>query len=197
MAHENLKFPLSLEKNDTWQPIYGGQHHGTFYMIYIKIHTYEKIEMSKEKPGYSLECSFRLQNFRGAITIGLAEFNNHQFTDEGTETEPEPVLNFNLKVKPFKKRDYLEKVRIPLEKPINSGLIAVFNVFILPPPDCLFDPNDLDNSTYINPYSHLRDGDQYTDVAFRRSGTDEPFRSPEDMGWGKYGFCIPDVCIFE
>lgn len=197
MAHENLKFPLNLKKNDTWQPIYGGQHHGTFYMIYIMIHNYEEIEVAKDQKAYNFECSFRLQNFRGAITIGLNDFRNHQFAVDESDENTENILNFNLEVKPFKKNDHLNNIQILLEKPIESGLIAVFNVFITSPPDCLFNPKDLDNSTYINPYTHLRDGDQYIDVAFRRNGSEEQFRPPEDMGWGKYGFCIPDVCIFE
>lgn len=197
MAHENLKFPLSLEKKGIWQPVFGGQHHGTFYMIYINVLKYEAFEMTEGKTAYKLKCNFRLQNFRGAITIGLVGFKNHQFTTEENDNETETILNFNLNVKPFVKNDYLNDIEVFLEKPIESGLIAIFKVSLLLPPKEIFNPEDLDNSTYINPYTHTRDGDQYMELAFRLSGTNDIFQSPKGMGWGKHGFCLPDVCIFD
>ncbi len=206
MAHENLKFRLQLDFNkdkdkddtDRWQPVFGGQHHGTFYMIYIDIKSYETEKINDDIEIAKLKCSFRLQNYRGAITMGLERFRGHQFeTLEETDNRSETILNFNLEAAPFKKNDYLNDVEITLEKPITSGLIAVFKVFVLPPPASLFDPENLDNSLYLNPYTHLRDGDQYTEVAFRKSGTTDQFRSPTDMGWPGMGFCIPDICIFD
>ena len=127
--------------------------------------------------------------------MGLDNYRSHKFST--TEKDNETILNFNLEVAPFKKNDYLKNVQINLEKPISSGLIAAFNVFIKPPPIELFNPEDLDSSLYLNPYTHLRDGDQFTDVAFRKSGSQEAFQSPAELGWPGMGFCLPDICIFD
>nr|WP_321222368.1 hypothetical protein [uncultured Psychroserpens sp.] len=197
MAHENLKFQLSLTKNDIWQPVFGAQHHGTFYMIYIKIKSYEEVKNEFGKIEHTYDCDFRLQNYRGAITIGLAGSKTPKFTTDTSDANLGDILNINLEVKPFTKKDYLNDVKLKLVKPIESNLITVINVFVLSPPKNLFDPNDLDNSLYLNPYTHLRDGDEYTEVAFRKSGTNQPFQSPANMGWPGMGFCIPDICIFD
>ncbi|GAB4159788.1 MAG: hypothetical protein Tsb0033_14800 [Winogradskyella sp.] len=196
MAHENLKFRLSTTSTN-WQPVYGGQHHGTFYMVYIKIKSYDKIEIAKDKTAYELVCDFRLQNFRGAITMGLVDFSGHNFAEETHDDTAEHILYFNLEVAPFTKNDYLNNIKILLEAPIEKGLISVFKVLLLLPPKNIFNPNDLENSLYLNPYTHVRDGDQYIDVAYRKHGTKDPFEAPEGMGWGKYGLCVPDVCIFD
>ena len=37
MAHENLTFRVDLNERNEWQPIFGSQDYGTFYMVYIKI----------------------------------------------------------------------------------------------------------------------------------------------------------------
>lgn len=197
MAHENLKFPLSLTKNDIWQPVFGAQHHGTFYMIYIKIKSYEKVQNDFGKTEHTYHCDFRLQNYRGAITMGLIGTKIPKFSTDTSEAKLGDILNINLEVSPFKKNDYLNNIKLKLVKPIESKLVTVINVFVLSPPIELFNPKDLDNSLYLNPYTHLRDGDEYTDVVFRKSGTDQPFQSPGNMGWPGMGFCIPDICIFD
>jgi len=209
MAHENLKFPLSLTKNDIWQPIYGAKHHGTFYMIYIMIKSYEAVENEFKKIEHIYNCDFRLQNYRGAITMGLTGTKIPKFSTDTSEAKLGEILNLNLEVSPFKKNDYLKDIKLKLVKPITSKLVTVINVFIQAPPKLLFHPDDLknpivffdakdlDNSIYLNPYTHKRDGDQYTEVAFRKAGSNDNFASPQEIGFEGMGFCLPDICIFE
>lgn len=42
MAHQDLKFQVNPTLKDKWQPILGGQAHGTFFMIYAMFEDFEE-----------------------------------------------------------------------------------------------------------------------------------------------------------
>ncbi|AOW19534.1 hypothetical protein [Urechidicola croceus] len=197
MAHENLKFRLKIDLKDTWQPIYGAEHHGTFYMIYVKINKYEVIKNEYGIEVHSHNWDFRLQNYRGNITMGLVDTPSLKFSKDEKETQFGEILNINLSVKPFIKNDIISNCNLNVEKVIPKNMIAVTNVMLLNPPIELYNPKDLDNSLYINPYSHFRDGDHFNEVSTRPVGSKDPFPTPEDMGFGKFGICMPDVCYID
>ena len=53
------------------------QDYGTFYLVYAKITSYEKIEVNGvEKHRYVFD--FKLQNFRGNITMGFVDNNEDE-----------------------------------------------------------------------------------------------------------------------
>lgn len=195
MAHQNLKFQVNPKNCDVWQPIYGGQHHGTFYMMYIKIHKHEVIEGDKLPHVYT--CDFKLQNFRGAITMGLVEVKYNTVTESVPELEDHgPILHIIVSVKPFHKNDEILGARIAMKKPIEDKLLAVIQTELENPKKEIFNPDDLDNSLYINPHTHFRDGDEYNEVYQIPVGKEKTKENLKTMDGTGLGFCLADIIMF-
>lgn len=210
MAHENLKFNLKLKfeknpKDKKWQPIYGAQHHGTFYMIYIKFNSKSTGTKEDKTTFYKYNCSFRIQNYRGAITMGLSGkpslkhgFDNHHKSD---------VMYLNIDVTPFTKNDYINDVELKESNQLTKDLVLVSKVNCTPPPENIFSNKgkniktihkNLDNSIYIDPYQYTRDGDHFREVSTREAGSTSPFPSIQTGGSdNNYGFCLADVSIID
>lgn len=121
MAHETLKFKVHLDDNENWQPITGSKHYGTFYMLYIKIKNTFENDLGK----YYC-CDFKLQNYKGAITLGLSEsyltlYVLEEKTLKANEDEiKKKIKNFNNKSndeqeKALKEHSYNCKLSISIE----------------------------------------------------------------------------------
>ena len=63
MAHEDLKFKIDLTNFKDYQPILGSQDYGTFYMIYMKIISYEKFTNVDGFEQHRYKFEFKIQNF--------------------------------------------------------------------------------------------------------------------------------------
>ncbi|RNC86756.1 MAG: hypothetical protein ED556_04870 [Winogradskyella sp.] len=196
MAHQQLKFPVNPKDCDVWQPIFGGQHHGTFYMIYIKIHKHEFIE--SDKLPYVYTCDFKLQNYRGSITMGLDKVQYNTYEQKVEELENEGlILHIKIDVKPFLKNDEILGTKVAMKREISDKQVAVTQINLKNPKLELFNPEDLDSSLYINPHTHFRDGDAYDEVSRRPAGSDEDFPDPSLTYGTPLGFCLADVLIFK
>lgn len=195
MAHQQLKFQVDPTKSEIWQPVLGGQAHGTFFMVYMKFHDFEE-HNHDDNGNYFYKCSFKLQNYRGAITIGLADIERETIQSEVEELKDKgSITHIRVKVQPFKKNDLIPERVLMFSNKIEKEMLAVIQLELLNPPDSLFDSNDLDNSLYINPYTHFRDGDEFDEVARRKVGTTS-WQSGSNMAGIGTGFCLPDIFWF-
>lgn len=153
--HQNLKFNY-LPKNSAFQPIVAAQAHGTFFAIFMKIHNWN--------PGNrNHECEFYLQNFRGAITIGFYDLdvNVKHIVDDGQRT-----FQMELSIEPFNSTRGIPLKQIDFEEKFLLGDTLDVQFKLKQPSSTVYNPNDLDNSLYIDPYRYYRDGECYTPVVF-------------------------------
>lgn len=192
MAHENLKFVIRLEDRNVWQPVFGSQDFGTFYMIYIKIKDIQEITGEDNTPFFLYTCDFKLQNYRGAITMGLTGS-----PDMKIESSVEGVDAFlNVSVSPFHVNNEILDENIILRSPLQVGMTLQTNFTLNAPPQHLFDPANPDKSVYLSPYRLIRDGEAYSEISTRKLGSNEPFPIPKDIGC-EFGPCIPDRSIIK
>ncbi|WP_420570879.1 hypothetical protein [Kordia sp.] len=143
MAHENLRFNLDTS-SDKYQPIFGNQELGTFFMIYMQIISYKQVEYSPGIITHSYEVKFKIQNFRGAITMG---FNGVPTINSNTGHD----IQIKLPVSPFSSKaeiPYIINSTKKLEKGFTIDSIAVINSI----------PSNIANS-YIDPRKFQRNGD--------------------------------------
>ena len=195
MAHENLKFALQLDRKD-WQPIMGAQDYGTFYMVYIRIKNYQK----QEEDGVSAHTytvDFKLQNFTGPITMGLTGSPLLSFEDI-TQTVDEKSqttrwAKIKIDITPFTVNNEIIDYKLIATEALSKGspLAVIYNRQL--PPAHIYNPNDLDNSVYLNPHAILRDGDDYMDIALRKNNSDQPFT--QVIAGPPFGICNPSHSI--
>ena len=167
MAHEELKFKVEFDFNqDQYQPIYASLDYGTFYMIYADfVSDYEQVSPIGVKQ-YYYTCNFKLQNFRGDITIG---FNNHVVEiDPAKEPDVDAYLKFQIR--PFKVNEELKNVVILSTIPLKKGMVVQTKVTRKSPPRTLYDPFQPQNSAYLNPYRFERDGEDFDEISKRDFG---------------------------
>ncbi len=197
MAHENLKFSLDFSDNQNWQPIVGNQDYGTFYMIYIKIKNYGSQVNEFGVTEYFYDCDFRIQNFRGEITIGFSGIP--QINPKDSET----IINSNekidveiiLQLAPFTFNEFCSR-NLKREMPIKNNSILRTTVERHLPANDLYNRNEPLKSAYIDPYRYVRDGDTVLEIGTRSYQSNENFNSLADPGIGgdpSVGICAPDL----
>jgi len=197
MAHENLRFRLNVEDREDYQPILASQDYGTFYLVYAKITSYEKVKMNGiEKHQYIFD--FKLQNFRGDITMGFVDNNEdeHKTFSLGRTNTNNRILfgdyELVVKVAPFKISSEITGITFVLDEPLKKDDIIRTNLGRQKPPKELYLSDHPDESRYLNPYRFSRDGDDYLELSSRIYGSGDPFREP-DAGGVHGGFCIPEL----
>ncbi len=195
MAHENLKFALQLDRKD-WQPIMGAQDYGTFYMVYIRLKDYQKIE-DNGVISHNYTVDFKLQNFTGPVTMGLTGAPSLSFEDITENTAGQSTTTrwakIHIKIAPFTvNNEIIDYVLIGTEALSKGSPLAVIYDRQMPPAH-LYNPNDLENSVYLNPHAILRDGDDYMDIALRKNNTDQPFT--QVIAGPPFGICNPSHSI--
>ncbi len=198
MAHEALKFNVEVNNFDKWQPIYGGQDHGTFYMIYMKIS-----EVVEQDNKFHYYAEFKLQNFVGAVSIGFGghrtpelieltnEAKNHRnkqlieiMKGEGISDSKEQSrlleehrvdFRLNLQVTPFDNDFHIPKTKLQGMSNNLVGNILETDCLRNSPPSELYDQKDPQKSKYINPYHYQRAGDETHVVGLRNLNSSDPF----------------------
>ncbi|MFD2565308.1 hypothetical protein [Aquimarina rubra] len=203
MAHEALKFNVQVKDYQNWQPIVGCQHYGTFYMIYIKF-----IKVEKEGDKFIYTCSFKLQNYTGAITMGLTGYPNIEVLDDEEKKDNENFLRENIPgfdelteeeqqktldthridceltiyTKPFHYNEEITECRLnPIKSPLEGMTLNVDCVKNIPDSTYYNESNPL-QSKYINPYHFRRTGDELLELGHKRHIIDEPFSGRNDGG---------------
>lgn len=149
MAHENLKFKIDT-KSDQWQPIFGNQELGTFFMIYMKI----KEKLIIEKKGvksYKYTLKFKIQNFRGDITIGFGD----DLSMKATEVENDFIIRASLV--PFSEK-FKYRYNYRTSKEISKGHIIDSLATVVSIPERVKKSNYGDMG-YLDPRLYLRNGE--------------------------------------
>lgn len=196
MAHENLKFRVVLDEKNEWQPIFGSQDYGTFYMVYIKIKGQSVKKNETGKKSYKYTCDFKLQNYRGQITMGFKKgYIPELTTPTGHEPDGEGVQMFlNIEIVPFTVNEELNDITLEQTTPLKKGMTVQTNFIQGVPPKDLYDPKNPEKSRYLNPYRFVRDGEAYSEISarkFKKTGTPNTFEDPSRFGcW--IGPCIPN-----
>ena len=193
MAHEDLKFKIDLTNFKDYQPILGSQDYGTFYMIYMKIISYEKYTNADGFEQHRYQFEFKIQNFIGAITIGLKKCQPELIPV--LDQNPNDPVNFQLKlaITPFSTKKAVKYTEV-LDQPIKPEHILSTQYRRNIPGCDLYDENDFDDSRYLNPYQVVRDGDEYLKVCLKKEDDDDCV-DMNDMG-GETGFCVPSRSVF-
>lgn len=189
MAHENLKFPLSLNRPGEWQPILASQDFGTFYVVYIKFNDSGSRVNEAENTEHYYNCDFKLQNFVGAVTMGLTgtpDINIAPYQDYSN-------LDIKINVAPFNTNFEIIDKDLILENPIEKEMViqTVYNVDSVP--SSLFNNADPDNSAYLNPHTIIRDGDTSLEIGTRDYGSTDPYIDSNHSGGGPYRICTPNL----
>lgn len=200
MAHENLKFALSLERKE-WQPIMGAQDYGTFYMVYIKFNSYEKTTIQggdgKDMISHHYKVDFKIQNFVGAVTMGLGGSPSLSFEDVKMDFRGNVIkerwAKLNLSVAPFSTNNIISNYKLIGTEKLEKGKTFAVVYNRLAPPVEIFNPGNLNHSVFLNPHTITRDGDDYLDVATRKNGTNDDYE-PEIAG-EPFGICNPSHSI--
>ena len=189
MAHENLKFAFSFDRKNVWQPVAAEQSYGTFYTINIMVKETEIIFAPNGTKIFKCKCNFKLQNFVGAVTMGLSGTPQFKIPNNPEYSHLDIVMD----VVPFNATFDLEDVVLEEEIIPESGMTLQVRFNVLAPPRNLYDPENLSKSAYINPASIIRDGDEYFEYSKRIKGSNEPFRDPDHGGGGDWGICSPNL----
>ena len=199
MAHENLRFRLNVEDRNDYQPVLASQDYGTFYLVYAKITSYEQVETDGiQKHQYVFD--FKLQNFRGNITMGFVDSNDDEHTtfSLGKSNTKNRILfgdyELVVKVAPFRVSSEITGVTFILDEPLEKGHIIRTNLGRQKPPKELYLSDNPDASRYLNPYRFSRDGDEYLELSTRIYGSGDPFKEP-NAGGVPGGFCIPELTL--
>lgn len=199
MAHENLRFRINLNDYSDYQPILASQDYGTFYLIYIRITSHQKIKVDGiEKHKYM--CDFKLQNFRGAITMGFIDDNEDEERtfDLGPSRSNDRIRygdhELIVKVAPFRLSSEIFQEPLIVDKPLSRGDIIRTKLSRLKPPKDLYLSEEPEKSRYLNPYRFQRDGDEFQEIGMRVFGSEDPFKDPSDGGLPG-GICIPELSL--
>jgi len=219
MAHEILKFKVQVDDIKNWQPIYGNQEHGTFYMVYIK---FKSVEQKEGKYLYTVD--FKLQNYVGSITMGfsgapkLKQLNpdeleankelikkeieriNSERKTPLIENEVDAIykvhqIDFQLEipVKPFCNNFEYKSVSLDaLSIPLKGNVLNAKSDLGNPDP-ILYNPDEEKalNSLYINPYHYERAGDELTEIGRKSVNDGGDFTSVNTGGTYPLTICIP------
>jgi len=189
MAHENLKFPLSISRTREWQPILASQDFGTFYVVYIKINSSGSRINEVENTEYYYNCDFKIQNFVGAVTMGLTgtpDINIAAYPDYSN-------LDITINIAPFNTNFDITNRELILENPIEKDMIIQTVYGVDKVPSTLFNSADPDNSAYLNPHTIIRDGDTSLEIGTRAYGSDKPYIDSNHSGGGPYRICTPNL----
>lgn len=157
--HEQLKFNLLPQNKDVWQPIVAAQAYGTFFCIYMQF-------CDITKPGDTKDthyCTFKIQNFRGPITLGLKK---PVHVNADLKPNPKDPIDFILEigVQPFNLCQTIPVDKIDFKKEILKGHVLDAQYRLEPPPKFLYEKDNPNSSMYLNPYDYYRDGDTYLKV---------------------------------
>jgi len=204
MAHENLKFNLHLnDQHKEWQPIFASQDFNTFYVVYIKL--LKIIENPDSLPGNMkalYKCQFRIQNFRGAVSIGFCG-NPDLWLPIPKDKEIGVKISIPLRAFCFNERwpepktlednpddlfiDYVLMEKIDRKKLLKAEI----NMQL---PAGMYKKETPIKSDYLFPYKYERDGNVAIELGRRKANTDDDFEKyPEDIA-GKFGgICSPDT----
>ncbi len=192
MAHQNLKFRLHLNDSVEWQPIYAGQDFNTFYVVYVKF--MNLIEDSDSLMGNltaSYRCKFRIQNFRGAVSIGFSkEPKLYKVKDK------EFTINIEIFLKAFHFNEYSKEIDFPFVEKIDRSKLLKTKVS-LDLPAGMYNKKKPIESDYLLPYKYERDGDTAIELGRRTAGSTKPFKNYSDEGisGGEFGICSPDTSL--
>lgn len=156
MAHEELQFSFELERQNDWQPIYSNQDLGTFYVIYLKINE-ANLETTAGAQFYSYNMDFRIQNYRGAVTMGFVEQPDVSYVIDDQNHGID--FNFRLSIEPYNNTFYLKDYNVSLSSPIQKGHLIDTNVTVKNVPASLENAQDPNKSIFLDPRLFLRDGD--------------------------------------
>ncbi|WP_299245721.1 hypothetical protein [uncultured Aquimarina sp.] len=196
MAHENLKFSLNLN-NQNWQPILGNQDYNTFYMVYIKFNQVYSEVNDFGVTEYKYDCDFRIQNFRGEITMGFSGSPLISLNENPVNPTEENRVDVNiiLKISPFNFNEIQEGVIFKLQRPIDHDFVLRTGLERHLPPSDVYNEEDPIKTNYLDPYRYRRDGDTVIEIGTRPYNSDEPFKSIADGGIGTpgLGICAPDL----
>ena len=192
MAHEHLNFNLRWSKkqdDNDWQPILGAQEHSTFFMVYVRIDEMEQGTTKEGEEFWMYKFTFRLQNFRGAISMGIKGIPVVSQPDY--ENREDIGTSFSMDVMAFHHND-LESCEYITLKPIDkTKLLETLYTMYLPAE--LYDPKKpLKESKYLNPYRFQRDGEEYIELGYRPQG-DRDFKPIDDNIGGEFGVCSPNL----
>ena len=173
--HQNLKFNLSLTKKQKWQPIMATEYIGTFYMIYIKIND---LIIDSNENIIGLKSQFYLQNYRGAIKMGLNIGNSKNSGNNETKIYSIPRdfekdgvhYEVPLSVTPFHNCDESAEIAIIFDNgiEINKTIFEVEVVYSELPQE-IFNPSELDKSRYIHPLYCFREGDNMQHIYYKKN----------------------------
>ncbi|MDC7995774.1 hypothetical protein [Altibacter sp. HG106] len=202
MAHENLKFKLHLDDYQEWQPILGSQDFGTFYMVYIKFEKYENEENQFGVDEHRYTCKFRIQNFKGPVTIGFVGKPTIGHADK-IKTDDDIHVYIDIQLGCFVYNEYSENT-IKLDKPIprNRPLMTRYtmrlpdSVTMMDTKQEFYNANDPMKSPFLYPYKYERDGDGAFELGrrpFDSNGDFETIPNPDQGGGGPYGICSPNT----
>jgi hypothetical protein len=187
--HENLKFNLQPNILNDWQPILSSQVYGTFYMVYIQFIKHE--EPTEEKNYHTYYCKYKLQNFRGAITIGFIDEPRINVLPESQYDIKDPIdYSFDIKISPFNNNCDTKILEHRLESKISIPN-KIFNaeVLVADPPQFMYQKNNPDQALYLHPDQYKRDGEDYMEICYRKFG-DEQWPCKDNEGFGRY----PGIC---
>ena len=159
MSHEKLQFTLNLA-NKGWQPIFGNQELGTFFMIYIKIHNIEAREPNNPNTKYDYLLSYRIQNFRGSVSFGFTVFPEITLYSQANNSDID--CKISIKLSPFSLNlTYLEKT-VTYNSKLEKGYTIDTNAIVgdisseITGTETGTDPQSIN---YIDPRKFQRNGD--------------------------------------
>lgn len=95
--HHLLTFTLNLNQPEKWQPICSEIRYGTHYLIYAKFIPKEN-QLNPEKCDIG-EIKLWLQNFTGAVTLGIADASVPEWGETRDGFEEMHILK--IKIKPL------------------------------------------------------------------------------------------------
>lgn len=178
--HQTLISKVDFTKSNDWQHVVSRQDYGTFYCIYMQVleATESKISVkSKAKVQFSYEFKFYIQNFEGAVTIGISDVDVREATNsEKSDKNDNFDYCFTLSCKPFYSNPFSKILKFQPNEKLKSGSIVDFSVEMDFPPHDMYNPNNLEQSEYVSPERHVRDGEQVFDIVIE-----------ERDGIGKHG----------
>ncbi|MCK8521972.1 hypothetical protein M0D21_10365 [Aquimarina sp. D1M17] len=172
--HENLRFNLKPKKLNEWQPIIATEYIGTFYMIYIKF--LEELKQSNNGD-YHVNCKFHLQNFRGAITMGI----DYEYSDLLKAKKTSVPFDYMLKipVSPFLKNSENEDDYPTIKMTFSEGLInkeinghpfkLETEIMYRNLPKCLFNPYNIKESAFLHPLYLFREGENIQHIYYNKN----------------------------
>jgi len=204
MSHENLKFNLNIRKNRElrknedwlWQPILATEYMGTFFMVYISINKVENVtvinDRGKKQTITSVNCKFRIQNFRGSIKMGFpkgAQPNVIEEIDRNCKLQENCFCKnkgyhytIELPIKPFESRDILDS-EPTLTFP--NGFFGGKTIFETEPiyqdiDKSIFDPENPNDSKFIHPLYMFREGDNIQHIYYKKNEVPILEKTPEN-----------------